>query len=217
MVNTVWQDGDSSSAKSVNLHHPAVRVFKCGGHVGRAFTNSLKEASKKKEFSLDIKQKYREKFQLVKTVKCKCSRHNSGCGCLSDAFIKGDRINHFCLLQQCKEPEEYAKRLRNLSQYHCRDIHQWETGACEFHDQLICSCGSCDEDEDLQCDGTQYKTKCPLTCEFHWMSFRIECEKRANEASSIIHPELGRGHSNLCEAHFTVLPEFRAKDQSLNR
>lgn len=217
VVNTVWQDGDSSSAKSVTLHHPTTKVFKCGGHVGRAFANSLKEASKKKEFSVDIKQKYMEKFPLVETVKCKCNRHKLSCGCLSDAFIKGARINHFCLLQQCKEPEEYAKRLRNLSQYHCRDIHQWETGSCEFHDQLICSCGSCEEDEDLQCDGTQYKTKCPLTCEFHWMSFRIECEKRANEASSIIHPELGRGHSNLCEAHFTVLPEFRAKDQSLNR
>jgi len=47
VMNTVWQDGDSSSAKSVTLHHLATRVFECGRHVWRAFTNSLKEASKK--------------------------------------------------------------------------------------------------------------------------------------------------------------------------
>ena len=44
-----------------------------------------------------------------------------------------------------------------------------------------------------------------------------ECEKRAEDSEAVIHPELGRGHSNLCEAHFTVLPQFRAKDQSLQR
>lgn len=148
------------------------------------------ERGKQEEFSLDIQQKDRETFPLVETVKCKCSHHKSGCGCLSDAFIKEAWINHFCLLQQCKEPEEYAKRLRNLSHYHCRDIHWWETGTCEFHDQVICSCGSREEDKELQYDDTRYETKCPLTCEFHWLSFRIECEKRANEASSIIHPEL---------------------------
>lgn len=198
-------------------HHPAAKVYKCGGHVGRAFSNSLKEAAKKKEFSADVKQKYKEKFPLIEAAKCKCTRHKSGCGCLSDAFIKGAHINHFCVLQQCKDSEQYAKRLRELSQYHCRDIHEWNGGSCDFHSQLICTCGSCGEDEDLNCEGSPYKTKCPLSCEFHRLSFRTECEKRAEEAASVIHPELGRGHSNLCEAHFTVLPQFRAKEQSLNR
>ena len=49
-VEVVWQDGDSSAAKSVSLHHPAGKVYKCGGHVGRAHSNNLKEAAKKKEF-----------------------------------------------------------------------------------------------------------------------------------------------------------------------
>ena len=43
-VNTVWQDGDSSSAKSVTEYHSNSKVYKCGGHVGRAHTNNLKEA-----------------------------------------------------------------------------------------------------------------------------------------------------------------------------
>lgn len=49
-VEAAWQDGDSSAAKSVSLHHPAAKVYKCGGHVGRAHSNNLKEAAKKKEF-----------------------------------------------------------------------------------------------------------------------------------------------------------------------
>lgn len=51
IVDTVWQDGDSSPAESVTAPHPTAKVYKCGDHVGRAFTNSLKEVAKKKEFS----------------------------------------------------------------------------------------------------------------------------------------------------------------------
>ena len=216
-VHTVWQDGDSTSAKAVSLHHPTAKVYKCGGHVGRAHTNNLKEAAKKKEFSEDMKRKYKEKFPSIETMKCKCSRHKSGCGCLSDSFIKGARINHFIILRQSETPEEYATRIRNLSTYHCRDVHKWEGGACDFHDEQSCSCKTCGDDEELQCEGTPYQTKCPLKCDFHWLSYRIECENRAEQAEEVIHPELGRGHSNLCEAHFTVLPQYRAKDQSLDR
>ena len=49
------------------------------------------------------------------------------------------------------------------------------------------------------------------------MAYRLECEHRAADAKSVIHPTMGRGHSNFCEAHFTVLPDFRAKDQNLCR
>ena len=47
-VEVVWQDGDSSSAKSVQKYHPDGKIFKCGGHVGRAYFNQLKELAKKK-------------------------------------------------------------------------------------------------------------------------------------------------------------------------
>ena len=43
-VEVVWQDGDSSAAKAVMLHHPDGKIYKCGGHVGRAHYNQLKEA-----------------------------------------------------------------------------------------------------------------------------------------------------------------------------
>jgi hypothetical protein len=56
-----------------------------------------------------------------------------------------------------------------------------------------------------------------LTCESHCLRYQIECERRANDAENVIHPTSGHGHSNLCEAHFSVLPAFRSKDQSLFR
>ena len=58
-VEVVWQDGDSSSTKSIALHHPTGKVFKCGGHVGRAHTNCLKEAAKRKEFPLTLRESTR--------------------------------------------------------------------------------------------------------------------------------------------------------------
>ncbi|KAM7437646.1 hypothetical protein ABFA07_012754 [Porites harrisoni] len=82
---------------------------------------------------------------------------------------------------------------------------------------MVCSCKNCEEDEDIECEGQPYKTKVKLTCEYHRMAYRLECEHRAADAKSVIHPTMDRGHSNLCEVHFTVLPVFRAKDQNLCR
>ena len=62
LVEVVWQDGDSSSAKSVVIHHPNGKVFKCGGHVGRAHDNCLKEAAKKRRFPLTLKASTKENF-----------------------------------------------------------------------------------------------------------------------------------------------------------
>ena len=59
--------------------------------------------------------------------------------------------------------------------------------------------------------------KIPLKCHFHWLAYRIECKRRADEVDSVIHPEMGRGHSNLCEASVIVLPQFRSKSESLCR
>ena len=158
-VEVVWQDGDSSAAKSVKKHHPEGKVYKCGGHVGRAHVNQLKEAAKKKDFTEGIKAKYRTKFPEVTSSKCSCVRHRAGCGCLSDSFIKAARINHFCCLQQCNEPDEYARRMRVLAKYHCRDIHEWDGGECVFHRKKVCICKKCPEDEEPKCDGEPYKTK----------------------------------------------------------
>ena len=76
-MEVVWQDGNSSAAKALVAHHPEGKIYKCGGHVGRA-DNQLKEATKKKQFSADIKNKYKQKFPQVQNAMCKCQRHKSG-------------------------------------------------------------------------------------------------------------------------------------------
>lgn len=216
-IEVVWQDGDSSSSKSVENAFGPGKVFKCGGHVGRAHANNLKDMAKQKVFSAQQIANHKAKFPAVESAKCECKRYSQTCGCLSETFIKSARINHFCCLQQCKTPQEYARRMRALGEKHCQNIHQWEDGECGFHDLISCSCGKCDEDNNIECSGKPYSTKNILKCKFHHLAHQVECERRAEDAASVIHPEMGRGHSNLCEAHFTVLPHFRAKDQNLSR
>ena len=101
-----------------------------------------------------------------------------------------------------------------LSKHHAINEHSWNGGECGFHQLKVCSCGKCDDKEDVKCEGTSYTTKHVLKCKFHHLCYQMECELRAQDATVVIHPELGRGHSNLCEAHFTELPKFRIKDQS---
>lgn len=219
-IVVVWQDGDSSSQKSVEkvFGEEPRRVFKCGGHVGRAHANNLKELSKQKVFSATQISRLKTTFPDVESAQCQCKRHSKSCGCLSDTFISNARINHFCCLQQCKNPEDYAKRMRTLADHHSKNEHKWNDGECDFHPLTVCSCGKCsDDDEELSCEGKAYATKSVLKCAFHHLAYRTECELRAKDAEAVIHPEMGRGQSNLCEAHFSVLPHFRAKSQSLCR
>ena len=68
------------------------------------------------------------------------------------------------------------------SQYHCRHIHTWDRGSCSFHPQSLCSCNQCYEDEEPSCVGKEYPTKGLLTCDYHWMVYRLEWEKRAEDS-----------------------------------
>ena len=110
-VEVVWQDGDSSAASAISIWHPEGKIYKCGGHVGTAHYNKLKELAKQKEFSATLKKKHKGQFPAVLTAKCKCERHKAGCGCLGESFLTSARINHFCCLQQCNERKEYARRM----------------------------------------------------------------------------------------------------------
>ena len=75
----------------------------------------------------------------------------------------------------------------------------------------LCAFVRTDKDEGLKCQGKPYKTKMPLTCVFHWLAYRFK------DAKSMLHSTMGRGHYKLCEAYFTMLPDFHAKGKSLCR
>lgn len=151
---------------------------------------------------------------LVKSAKCKCARHKPGCRCLSDSYLKGARISHFSCLQQCMEPLEYARCIGALSQYHCRDVHKWENGICGFHENIACNCKKCNEGE-RKCEGTPYHTKSPLKCDFHWLAYRIEGERRAlglvhtypfsfEKETFFLHLKKSHVHTRAFSNHFPV-------------
>ena len=217
-----WQDQDFSSDKSFHSvfgPETSARVMKCGGHVGRAHGNRLKEMKSKKEFTSDFK-KNRHNFPQVDTVTCNCKgkRHSRGCGCLTDTFIETAKRNLFCAISQCRNSAHlFEERMRNLGKYHARGIHEWEDGHCDFHPLRVCSCGECPDGEEFTCVGKAYTSTYHLTCDLHSLAYEIECNHRADQASEIIDPDLGRGHSNLCESTFGVVTKFRPKDTNLHR
>ena len=73
-IEAVWQDGNSSSQKSVEEVFGAEpkRVFKCGGHVGRAHANNLKDLAKQKVFSPAQISKWKATFPAIESAKCSC-------------------------------------------------------------------------------------------------------------------------------------------------
>lgn len=54
-------------------------------------------------------------------------------------------------------------------------------------------------------------------CEFHSLAYEIECAARAEEATEVISPWLGKGHSNLPESTFSILTKFMAKYINLHQ
>ena len=78
----------------------------------------------------------------------------------------------------------------------------------------MCSCGACENKDQISCQGKPYETK---DCKFHALLYEIECHARAKQVKELIHPVLKRGHSNALEASHNVFIRFRSKDISLER
>ena len=100
---------------------------------------------------------------------------------------------------------------------HARDEHEWDGGRCDFHLPRVCSCNVCDDEENLQCKGKDYHTRCLLSCPFLSLAYEIECHERAQMSKQLIHPILKRGHSNWLEASQSVFIRFRPKHITLER
>ena len=72
---------------------------------------------------------------------------------MSDKFLAWAKSNHFSALNQSGfDPMEYASHMSFLGKYHSQDILKWtaEDGKehkCQWHPQMVCSCGKCDKGE----------------------------------------------------------------------
>ena len=140
-VEVVWQDGESSTAKSITLHHPASKVYKCGEHVGRAQSNRLKEAAK---FLEDVKTKYKAKFPKPKLW----SANANDTGLVVAAYeIQWSKfpVKNICVVSNSALIPMIMQSIRVLLKYHVRDIHTWDKdGSCNFHPVRTCSCKKCE-------------------------------------------------------------------------
>ena len=155
----------------------------------------LEKLSKLKQYSLILINKYSERFPSLGNVVCHCSRHSSGCGCLTDKFIERARNNFSFILSNSESAEVFASKMKALAR-HSRDEHEWDVGRCNFHPPQVCIYGKCEDEDNLQCEGKDYHTKYLLSCPFHASAYEVECHERAAMAKVLVHPTLKRGHSN---------------------
>ena len=179
----------------------------------------------KRRFTAKEIEKLKDKYPAVLRLKCHCpKRHRSGCGCMTEMFVKIARKNFSRALHDAgTDPDKFKKRMTALH-HHARDIHGWEVTEggttvqqiCDFHPLFVCSCGSCKKDE-LTCEGKLYHTSYVLSCRFHALLYKIECDNRSGRASDLIHPVFGKGHTSRMESAHSILTVFRPKSWHLFR
>ena len=63
---------------------------------------------------------------------------------------------------ECQSSEEFVKKLKGLL-HHVQDWHEWKGGKCEFHPLRVCSCGKCEDPNDIKCNGKPYSTRIKLS------------------------------------------------------
>lgn len=219
-IQTNWQDADSTSGSAFKESFPeeSSKLMLCGGHVNRAHSNQLKEMASKKVFTKAYISLHKKKFPEIESVECCCAKrgkHKKECGCLTGPFLDQGRINFFSALKEAgTDPDKFKTILMQLADHHSKDEHVWEGGKCLWHDTYVCGC---DPKCETCANPVPYKTRSPLTCELHHLAYRIELHHRASMSDQIIHPHLGKGHSNIPESAHNVLTCFRAKDQNILR
>ena len=106
IIEVNWRNHNSLLEKSfcvVYTSDTSASVMKCGGHVGRAHANALKELKSKMEFDGGYISKHKDELPAVEEVVCMCKgkRHSAKCDCFSDAFIESARRNLYCAITQC--------------------------------------------------------------------------------------------------------------------
>lgn len=189
--------------------------MKCGEHVGKSHEKPWRSWSRRKSLTVAMWRDTRMTFHRLKKLFA-VARENGTHKIVGASVIYSFSQLIFCHSAIWKWLGCICGTDAGLDRYHAKDIDKWEGGECDFHPQVLCSCGNCD-DAERKCIGKAYHTSQVLSCDLHSLAYEIGCNHRADHAADIIDPELGRGHSNACEATFTVFPKFRPKDVALQR
>jgi len=194
-LHTNFQDADSSSKSKLLSIFSRALIIICFGHHNRAFGKQLDNIASKRPGP-------------ASEYPCE----NLKGGCISQDMIIRAKTNHFAIaISSGTSPDAYKKKMINYGKYHSKNVHEWSDGKCDFHPVLVCNCElNCDH-KDLKCEGQPYQSKFSISCRYHQNLFELECKKRAEMSCEVIHPELGRGHSNKPESIFSVVSKIRKK------
>ena len=229
IIESHWQDGDSTSANALRQYYPDVYVFYCCGHIAKAHAKRLALLHRDKKFHSDAIKKNPnfEKLQCMCLTKSGNLRHGKNCGCFKEAFVDKARRNLVQILNNSgNSVAKFENDIRNLAKHHARNEHQWEVLSsngekiveqCNFHAQKVCSCKEKCPVDNLSCAGKPYSTRNALTCPLHAEMYYYECDRLAQLAPRIIHPELGKGSTNTVESSHSVLIRFRSKDSNIKK
>ena len=93
----------------------------------------------------------------------------------TNTFIAKAHTNFTSILMEAQSQDEFVKHITALAK-HVRDVHEWEGRKCDFHPLRVCTCGTCDNREQLMCEGK---------LNFHALLYEIECHERAAQFKKI--------------------------------
>ena len=92
----------------------------CGGHAACAHGNMLKKLMNKRSFTAKEIENLKDKYPAVLRLKCRCpKKHRSGCGCMTEMFVKVARKNFSRALHDAgTDPETFKKRVLKIQEGH---------------------------------------------------------------------------------------------------
>ena len=102
-------------------------------------------------------------------------------------IIEKARNNFSFILSNSESAHDFAEALKVLPR-HARDEHKWDGGKCIFHELKVCSCGKCEDDADLKCDGKDYHTRQILKCSMHSLAYKLSAIKGLQCLSNLFPP-----------------------------
>ena len=224
MIERNVADGDGGSDVVFKLVFPEEdsQHQLCGGHHNRAVISRLMKAAAMKTWpatKVELERAANGTAPMPLTcdatgspLRCHCSKHKAGCGCIGANFLQRTRLNHtLCMQQAGSDPDKYEELLSQLMAHvegNCEE--------CSFHPKLICSCELKCSSDNLVCDGKPYEVTYKLTCPFHNGAAKRILTEAAAKKDTVISRDLGKVTSNPSETIGKCLTDLRDKSHVLN-
>ena len=180
--------------------------FAVHGHAGRSHLNTLKTYSGWRPAASDrFIQLHIKKHLSIMNARCHCRTRKKDCSCLTEKFNGKISVTYLILKLQRGLPKECAHchimHVMSISGKLCLRMALPLRNFAQFtHKAYALAVIVVINHQSTVKVSKPYTAKTKLLCPLHCILYEIECEHRASQASSLIHPVMGRRHSNLVES-----------------